>query len=149
MSSNGGAGWRQLCPAQGSHSALLCCPLGGRGQTFSGRSHYSPRKTQDGYTPTPRRGQVTPSSDSRGVQKRRESTECSRKPCSLSSQKRHLGTPEDEDLNGDPCETWELFPCSKLPTHHTGRPQLPTAWRHSTLRKDTLGLKVWLSLKSA
>lgn len=60
---------------------------------------------------------MTPSSDSRGVQKRRVSTECSRKPCPLSSQKRHLGTPEDEDLNEDPCETWELFPCSKLPTH--------------------------------
>lgn len=124
------------------HTVLTCAALWVAGEKPSLRSPIIlPRKTQDRYTPTPRRGQVTPSSDSRGVQKRRKSTECSRKPCPLSSQKRHLGTPEDEDLNGDHCETWELFPCSKLPTHHAGKPQLPTAWRHSTLRKDTLGLR--------
>lgn len=81
---------------------------------------------------------MTPASDSRGVQKRRESPEHSRKSYPLSYQKRHLGTPEDEDLNRDPCETWELLPCSKLPTHNAGRPQLLTAWRHSTLRKRHL-----------
>lgn len=107
------------------HTVLACAALWVAGDKPLRSPIILQERPKTGTPPPPRRGQVTPSSDSRGVQKRRESTECSRKPCPLSSQKRHLGTPEDEDLNRDPCETWDLFPCSKLPTHNAGRPQLP------------------------